>query len=323
MTWSGRTVLVTGATGLVGSALVPALLARGARVVALVRDHDPQSELLRSGVVHRVHVVNGRLEDLADCERAIVDQECDTVFHLGAQTQVRTANQSPWATLEANVRGTYNLLEAIRRQRDVVRRVVIASSDKAYGTSPALPYVEDQPLRGEHPYDVSKSCADLISTAYHHTYGVPLVVARCGNIYGAGDLNFQRLVPGTIRSLLRGERPVVRSDGTFRRDYVHLDDVVVAYLRFAEAVDEGAAGKAFNFGPGTSHTVLEVVEAVCDVVGRTDLAPVIENRATGEIRDQHLDPSRAAQELGVRTSVDLREGLRRTLPWYRAYLGVT
>jgi CDP-glucose 4,6-dehydratase len=320
--WSGRCVLVTGATGLVGSALVPALLKKGARVVALIRDQDPQSELFRSGAVQRVHVVSGRLEDLADCERAIVDQETDTVFHLGAQTQVRTANQSPHATLEANVRGTYNLLEAVRRQKDVVQRVVVASSDKAYGTSPVLPYVEDQPLRGEHPYDVSKSCADLIATAYFHSYRLPIVIARCGNIYGAGDLNFQRLVPGTIRSLLRGERPIIRSDGTFRRDYVHLDDVVAAYLRMAEGIDDaGAAGRAYNFGPGTSHTVLEVVDAICDVVGRKDLAPVVQNKAVGEIRDQHLDPSRAAAELGLKTTIDLREGLRRTLPWYRAYLG--
>lgn len=316
----GSVVLVTGATGLVGSALVPALLARGAQVVALIRDHDPQSELIRSGVIQRVHVVSGRLECEEDLERAVVDYEVDTVYHLGAQSQVRNAQRSAVATLEANVRGTWLLLDVCRRHRDLVKRIVVASSDKAYGTSPVLPYVEDMPLRGQHPYDVSKSCADLISFAYHHSYGLPVVVARCGNIYGNGDINFQRLIPGTIRSVLRGERPVVRSDGTFRREYVHIDDVVEAYLRFASGVDEGHVGKAYNFGPGKSQSVMEVVSAVSAAVGRSDLAPVVENRAVGEIRDQHLDVSAAERDLGLRTRISLEEGLARTVPWYTNYL---
>ncbi len=322
--WADKNVLVTGATGLVGSALVPVLLDRGARVVSFVRDWDPQSELIRSGTIDRTTVVDGRLEHYEDVARAIVDHEVDTVFHLGAQTQVRTGNRSPLATLEANVRGTYHVLEACRVHAGQVRRVVVASSDKAYGTTPNLPYVESSPLRGEHPYDVSKSCADLVTQAYHHTYRLPVVVARCGNIYGPGDLNFQRLVPGTIRSLLLGQRPIIRSDGTFRRDYVHLEDVVGAYLRMAESLDDeglATAGKAYNFGPGKSQTVLEVVEAIARAMGRADLAPVVENRATGEIHDQSLDSSAAARDLGIRVTTSLDEGLARTVPWYRSFLG--
>ncbi|HEX2864022.1 MAG TPA: NAD-dependent epimerase/dehydratase family protein, partial [Deinococcales bacterium] len=246
----GHRVLVTGATGLVGSWVARRLMAQGAQVVAFVRDADPQSEFIRSGDIHRTTVVQGALEDYASLERAVNEHEVDTVLHFGAQTIVGTALRSPLPTFEANIRGTYHLLEACRAHADLVRRVVVASSDKAYGTSDVLPYTEAMPLRGRHPYDVSKSCADLLALAYAETYGLPVAVARCGNIYGGGDLNWSRIVPGTIRSALRGERPVLRSDGRGVRDYVYAADIADAYLLLAErAADEGVRGEAFNFSP--------------------------------------------------------------------------
>ena len=234
--WPGHCVLVTGATGIVGSWLTKDLLELGAHVVALVLDADPQTELYRSEAIRRVNVVQGRLEDFFAVERAIVSHEVDTVFHLGAQAIVSVAYRSPLPTFEANVRGTWNVLEACRLHSDLVKRVVVASSDKAYGEHDALPYTEDVALQGKYPYEVSKSCADLIAQSYFHTYGLPVTVARCGNIYGGGDLNWSRIVPGTIRSLLRGESPILRSDGQFTRDYIYAKDVCRAYLRLAECL---------------------------------------------------------------------------------------
>ena len=222
MNWTGRRVFVTGATGIVGSWLVKRLLELGAYVVALVRDWDPQTELVRSGDILRTNVVNGRLEDYDTLERAINEHEIDTVFHLGAQPIVTTALRNPLPTFEANIRGSYNLLEACRVHRSLVKRVVVASSDKAYGDAPSLPYTEDMPANGRHPYDVSKSCTDLLALSYAHTYDLPVTVARCGNIYGGGDLNWSRIVPGTIRSLWHGERPIIRSNGLFTRDYIYV-----------------------------------------------------------------------------------------------------
>ena len=232
--WRERRVFVTGATGIVGSWLVRELLAHGASVAVLVRDADPQSELLRSADVQRCTVFNGTVEDLWTLERAISLHEAEYVFHLAAQTIVGVAHRNPFTTFETNVRGTYNLLEAARIHGSLVRGVIVASSDKAYGEVDALPYVESMALRGRHPYEVSKSCTDLIAASYWHTYGVPVTIARCGNIYGGGDLNWSRIVPGTIRSILRGERPTLRSDGTFRRDYIYVKDVARAYMLLGE-----------------------------------------------------------------------------------------
>ena len=319
--WQGRTALVTGATGLLGAASIRSLLHQSVRVVALVRDHDPQSELLRSGLVRRVTVVDGQLECLPDIERALAVDDVDSVFHLGAQTLVGPAFRDPVGTLEANVRGTWNLLGACRRQASMVQRVLVASSDKAYGDVATLPYTEDTPLRGQHPYDVSKSCADLIAQAWHHTYGTPIVVARCGNIYGGGDLNWSRVIPGTIRSVHRGERPVIRSDGTFLRDYVYVEDAVDAYLRMAESATEpDVAGQALNFGPGAPHTVLQVVEAVTAAMGRPDLQPQVQNTSNAEIRHQFFDASRAGTRLGWRPQWSLETGLVPTIAWYRRFL---
>jgi len=320
--WRERPVLVTGATGLIGSWLVKELLARGARVVAFVLDADPHSELLRSGDLARCHVVNGDLADFAALERAVNLHDVDTVFHLGAQTLVEVAHRFPLATFEANLRGTYHLLEACRLHASLVKRVVVASSDKAYGTRPDLPYREDMPLAGHHPYEVSKTCTDLLAQTYAHTYGLPVTIARFGNVFGGGDLNWSRIVPETIRALHRGQRPVLRSDGTFIRDYVYVKDVARAYLRMAECMDRpDVRGEAFNFSGEQPTSVLELVGVIRRLMGREDVEPDIRNTARGEIKDQYLSAAKARERLGWTPDYSLEAGLRETIEWYRAYLG--
>jgi CDP-glucose 4,6-dehydratase len=317
--WPGRRVLVTGATGLVGGWLVRDLLAKGADVVALARDWDPQSELIRSGDVHRVTVVSGVVEDLGTVLRALNHHSCDTVFHLAAQTQVGAAWRDPYETFESNVRGSYTVLEACRRLGDQVRRIVVASSDKAYGDARALPYTEATRLDAKYPYDVSKLCTDYLTRSYVVTYGLPATIARCGNIYGGGDLNWDRIVPGTIRWLLRNERPILRSDGKLTRDYVYVKEVVSAYLLLAEQVERPEVrGEAFNFSAEKPLSVLEIVAAVTRAVG-SSLVPDIRNTATAEIRDQYLDSSRAQGVLGWRATWALDAALAETVAWYRDY----
>lgn len=320
--WSSRRVMVTGASGIIGSWLVHGLLERGADVTALVLDADGRSQLVRSGDIDRINVINGRLEEYADVERAIVGPEVDTVFHLGAQAIVGTALRAPVATFETNIRGTYHLLDACRIHRDQVARVVIASSDKAYGDGKRLPYTEDQAPLGRHPYDVSKSCADLLAAAYAFTYEMPVVIARCGNVYGGGDLHWDRIVPGTVRSLLEGRRPEVRSDGSYTRDYLYVDDVVDGYLTLAESLDRRDLwGEAFNLAPGSPLSVLEVVKRIGTVIG-VDVDPLVLDTARAEIVHQHLDPTKAGRLLGWEASTPFDEGIRRTVPWYRDFLGL-
>lgn len=316
------TALVTGATGMVGAALTRRLVDDGVPVVAFVLDPDPQSELYRSGTVEAVTVAAGRLEDLDALERAVVVHEVDTVYHLGAQTIVGAARRAPLLTFESNVRGTWNVLEACRRHDDLVRRVVVASSDKAYGTVDELPYTEEMAVGGSEPYEVSKACADLITQTYAAAYSLPTAIARCGNIYGPGDLNWSRIVPGTIRSLLADEQPVLRSDGTFVRDYLHVDDVVDGYLALAAAVGDGtlAPGEACNFSDEAPLTVMELYEAMCKAAGRPGTEPNILNRAPGEIHDQWLSAAKARKMLGWQPRVGLDDGLARTVEWYRGFI---
>ena len=319
--WNNKRVLVTGATGLVGSWLVRALLKKNAYVVVLIRDHDPQSELIRSKMIHRTTVVNGALEDLSAVDRAINEHEVDTVFHLGAQTIVGTALRNPLATFESNIRGTYHLLESCRQHKSLVKRIVVASSDKAYGTSPQLPYTEDMPLRGEHPYDVSKSCTDLLSLTYYHTYKLPVGIARCGNIYGGGDLNWSRIIPGTIKNLYQGLPPEIRSNGLFTRDYIYVKDVVDAYLQLGQNLDkDDIQGEGFNFGPNRPYNVLELVQELQNQMNCQDLKPIILNQAKAEIKDQTLCSKKAKRLLNWSPQYSLNDGLVETINWYKSYL---
>ncbi|MEQ1857947.1 MAG: GDP-mannose 4,6-dehydratase [Longimicrobiales bacterium] len=320
--WRGRNVFVTGATGLLGSRIVEDLLDRGAVVTCLVRDWVPSSRFVLEGRLHEAGVVRGECEDLPLLVRALNEYEIDTVLHLGAQTIVGTAARSALSTFESNIRGTWTLLEATRMCSGLVKRVVVASSDKAYGSHDKLPYKEDAPLQGRFPYDVSKSCADLISLSYFATYKTPLAVTRCGNLYGAGDLNFNRLIPGTIRSVLNGERPIVRSDGKFVRDYFYVGDASSAYLQLAERLPEpGYVGEAFNFGNEEPIDVLTVVDKILKLMGREDLRPDVRNEASHEIREQYLDCAKARRALNWAPEHTLDSGLAATIDWYRTHFG--
>ncbi|MBI4342983.1 MAG: GDP-mannose 4,6-dehydratase [Candidatus Omnitrophica bacterium] len=318
--WSGRRVLVTGATGFVGTWLAKALLDSGAQVVCLVRDADPNALFIRGGIDEQVTIVAGSLQDYFLLERALKQYEIDTVFHLAAEAIVPNAIVSPLSTFESNIRGTWQLLEAVRRT-PTVTRTVVASSDKAYGAQPRLPYTEEDPLRGRHPYDASKSCADLLAQAYASTYELAVGITRCANIYGPGDINWSRLIPGTIRSILRRERPVIRSDGKSTRDYLYIADAVEAYLTLGTRVEEpGIRGEPFNFGPGRAVSVLDLAARLLALGPYPELTLDIVNTAKAEIRDQSLSSEKAKRLLGWRPSVGLDEGLERAMKWYQAFL---
>jgi CDP-glucose 4,6-dehydratase len=318
--WRDRSVFVTGATGLVGGWLTKHLLDQGAHVTALVRDWVPASEFVRSGLAERVNIVRGGLASPYLLERALGEYEVEVVFHLAAQTIVGIANRNPLSTFESNVRGTWNLLEACRRS-PLVKSIVLASSDKAYGDQATLPYNEAMPLQGRHPYDVSKSCADLIAQSYAHTFGLPVAITRCGNFYGGGDLNWNRVVPGTIRSVLRGERPVIRSDGKFIRDYFYVEDGAAAYMLLAQRLldDPRIRGAAYNFSNEAQISVLELVNKVLAKLD-SKLEPEILNHASNEIRHQFLSAERAHKELNWEPMFTLDEGLEKTIAWYRKAL---
>lgn len=311
--WRSRKVFLTGATGFLGTWLVRELLAREADVTALVRDVDKAGALLPG-----VKIVAGHVEDYEAVESLIAQNQPDTVFHLAAQAIVGIAGSEPRSTFESNVRGTYNLLEACRKTPSV-RRVIVASTDKAYGDQEQLPYTEEMPLQGRYPYDVSKACADMIAQSYAVTYRVPVCTTRCVNLYGGEDLNFNRIIPGTIRSALRGESPVIRSDGTFIRDYLYVKDAVAGYLRLAEAMDDPVLhGQAFNFSAGFHINVLDLTRQILVLVGRTDLEPTVLNQVKNEIRDQYLSAAKAQRLLGWSPAYSPQTALEETIDWYRA-----
>ncbi|MDF0552041.1 GDP-mannose 4,6-dehydratase [Kamptonema sp. UHCC 0994] len=320
--WCDRSVFVTGCTGLLGSWLVADLVQRGARVTGLVRDLVPQSRLYMEDWHQRINIVRGCVEDLPALERAINEYEIDTVFHLAAQTIVGVANREPLATFETNIKGTWNVLEACRKVGGV-SRIVVASSDKAYGDQEVLPYDETTPLQGEHPYDVSKSCADLICRTYYVSYGLPVCITRCGNFYGGGDLNFNRIVPDTIRSALRDKPVVIRSDGSFIRDYFYAKDGVLAYLHLAEQMDRREIwGEAFNFSNELQITVVEMVRKILGLMDKSHLEPIILNQAKNEIIHQYLSAEKARRLLNWKPQYSLDECLRETIEWYEHFFNL-
>ncbi|HEX2996551.1 MAG TPA: GDP-mannose 4,6-dehydratase [Anaerolineales bacterium] len=317
--WLDRPTYVTGGTGLVGSWLVKRLSEAGADVVCLVRDWVPQSEMVREGWVERIKVVRGDICDRALQERVLGEYEIDTVLHLAAQTIVTIANRNPVSTFETNIAGTWNLLEACRRSPKV-KRVVVASSDKAYGDQESLPYDENTPLQGQHPYDVSKSAADLIAHTYAKSYDLPIVITRCGNFYGGGDLNWNRIIPGTIRSILRGQQPVIRSDGNYIRDYFYVEDGAAAYMLLAEALETmpELKGEAFNFSNEIQVTVNEVVSQISELM-QSNLEADVRNEVTNEIRHQYLSAQKARDLLNWHPLFTLEEGLQKTITWYKDF----
>jgi len=317
--WKNRSTLVTGATGLVGSWLTRRLKEAGADVVCLVRDQVPQSELVRSGLINSVKVAQGDICDQAVMERILGEYEINTVIHLAAQAIVGIANRNPISTFEVNIQGTWSLLEACRRS-PVVRQIVIASSDKAYGDQIILPYTENTPLQGTHPYDVSKSCADLIAYTYAKTYNLPVTITRCGNFYGGGDLNWNRIVPGTIRSIINGERPVIRSDGSFIRDYLYVEDGAAAYMQLAEKLAQvpDLKGEAFNISVEQPISVLEIVNRIIKIMG-SPLVPEVRNEASNEIKIQYLNAKKAKDALNWTPLYDIDAGLTKTIKWYNDF----
>jgi CDP-glucose 4,6-dehydratase len=319
--WKDRPVFVTGATGLLGSWMARKLVDLGAYTVVLVRDWVPESELIANGAMSQVTVVRGDLTDQELLERVLNEYEIATVFHLAAQTIVGTANRGPVSTFESNVRGTWCLLDAARRL-PLIQQIVVASSDKAYGDHEKLPYDEGAPLQGRHPYDVSKSCVDLISQSYAYSFDMPITITRCGNLYGGGDLNWNRLIPGTIRSVLRGEQPIIRSDGTFIRDYFYVEDAAIAYIKLAEkmAANADINGHAFNFSNEIQVNVLDLTRQILKLMDREDIEPIVRDEVRNEIKHQYLSAEKARRVLDWRPEFSLEQGLERTIAWYRNLL---
>ena len=317
--WLNRRVFLTGGFGLLGSHIAEYLVKLGASVVLLKRDHVPSSRLFETDAYRKSVIVQGDFEDYDTIYRTLADYEIETVFHVGAQAIAPIANRSPLPTFRANIMGTCNVLEAARLN-PTVKRVLVASSDKAYGDQPILPYTEDAPLQGKHPYDVSKSCTDLIAQTYVKTYNSPICVTRCGNLYGAGDLNFNRIIPDTIRQALNDKAITIRSDGQFIRDYFFVKDAAMGYLAIAQAMeDESVRGHAFNLSTGNGYKVVDIVAKIYEVMGKTDLSPTILNQASSEIREQTLSSKKAETILGWKPVYSVEEGLSETVSWYRQY----
>jgi len=280
----------------------------------------PSSRLFETSAMRDVTIVHGDFEDYDSVYRSLHEYEIETIFHVGAQPIAPIANRAPLPTLKANIMGTANVLEAARLTPSV-KRILVASSDKAYGPQPVLPYTEEASLRGNHPYDVSKSCTDLIALMYYNTYKLPVCVTRCGNLYGPGDLNFSRIIPDTIVKALTGRPVEIRSDGMFIRDYFFVKDAAMAYITLAENMDRPEiVGQAFNFSTGNRLNVLEVVQKILEACGRTDLQPIVLNQAKAEIHDQTLSSEKAHRLLNWSPKYTIEEGMRETVLWYKNYL---
>ncbi|MBN1549601.1 GDP-mannose 4,6-dehydratase [Candidatus Babeliales bacterium] len=321
MSFELQNILVTGAAGLLGPQLITELLKNKANVIAFERDIKCDSFLYKRGLDRRVSVVYGDLSNLDDLVRILNEFDIDVVFHLGAQAIVGRANRSPISTFKSNIEGTWNLLEACRLS-PWVKKIIVASSDKAYGEHTNLPYSEDYALRGRYPYDVSKSCADLLAQSYFHTYKLPVCITRCGNFFGGGDLHFNRIVPGTIRALLLNQRPVIRSNGALIRDYIYVKDVVDAYIALALKMDDSAIlGHSFNFSTDKSLSVLEIVDMIRQEAG-IYLEPIVQNQHNNEILAQNLDSSKAYRMLGWKPRYGIKRGLAETIAWYQDFLGI-
>ena len=317
--WSNKTVLVTGAGGLLGSWLIEQLIKDGANVVALLRDTQASSLFTLKRLSEKIIVVHGNLCDYQSLIRILNEYDVDTVFHLGAQTLVGYANRSPLSTFHSNIEGTWNLLEACRLS-PWVKKIIVASSDKAYGDQKILPYTEDTPLQGSHPYDVSKSCSDLIAHSYYKTYNLPVCITRCGNIFGGGDFHYSRIVPGTIKSLFNNERPIIRSNGLFSRDYIFVKDIVDGYIKLAESMDDSSLwGQAFNLSEEKPLTVLDIVQLITTLMKKDTIVPLIKNNATGEILDQHLSCKKARDTFKWKPLFGFEKGLKETIAWYLKY----
>lgn len=316
--WKNKNVFITGATGFLGSWLTKYLLEENSNITILARDWIPYSKIYTDNLNKKINIVQGEIENYFLLERILNEYEIDTVFHLAAQTIVGIANNNPISTFETNIKGTWNILEACRRNKKV-KKIIVASSDKAYGDQRILPYSESTPLTGRHPYDVSKSCADLICRSYYETYELPVCVTRCGNFYGGGDLNFNRIIPGTIRSILNNDSPVIRSDGSFIRDYFYIEDAVLAYLLLAEKMDDKSLhGEAFNFSNEIQVTVLDTVNKIIELMN-SNLKPKILNEASNEIKHQYLSASKAHEILGWTPEYTLESGLKKTIQFYKDF----
>ena len=318
--WEDRKVFVTGATGLVGGWLIKKLIELNSDVVVLIRDFVPNSTFMKQKFFEKVTVINGDLSDSVFLRRVLNEYEVTNIIHLASQTTVPIANRSPISTYESNIRGTWNLLEASNFEKKIIKSVVIASSDKAYGESRTLPYTEETPLNAIYPYDVSKACADLISRSYANVFDVPVAITRCGNFFGGGDLNWNRLIPGTIRSLIKKQQPIIRSNGNLIRDYIYVEDVVSAYIKLSEFLSHNIEIKvqAFNFSNESKKTVLDITNLIIKLI-KSNLEPIIMNEGENEISEQFLDASKAKKNLGWQPEYKIEEGLRKTINWYKEY----
>ncbi|HUT82281.1 MAG TPA: GDP-mannose 4,6-dehydratase [Candidatus Bathyarchaeia archaeon] len=320
--WTHKNVLVTGGSGFLGSYVIEKLIAKKANIIAIIRDQLPKSRIFYENLVENITIVNGDISDYRLVERTLNEYEIEVVFHLAAQTIVQIANRAPISTFESNIKGSWNILEACRNI-DTVKRIIVASSDKAYGEKEELPYYESDPLKAKHPYDLSKAITDLLAQGYYSTYDLPIGITRCGNLYGGGDLNFNRIIPQTIRSIIYNQNPEIRSDGTFLRDYFYVEDAANSYIMFAEnLLEKNLEGEVFNFGTGKPVSVLKLVELLLKISNKEELTPKINNTAKDEIKDQYLDCSKAFKIFNWKPTHTLEMGLRKSFEWYKRWFNL-